>query len=808
MMGNIHIKNKVTASILAVSLSLALVGCETEEEAAESHLKRGKELLEKGDFAAAQLELKTAKQGNKSTGETYFYLALLDEKARNYYAMQDNLEKTLKLEPEHQQAHIKLGKLKLLMGEVDKAHEHADVLLVKNPQDTEALVLKSSVLLREKKQDEALAIINSILETNAVHVEALTLKSMILMQQDKQVEALSLMDKAIAEDEKNVALHLFKVQIHAKQNDVDAVIKDYLTLIALFPKNDTYKITLAKVYAKSGKVDEAESLLRNLVIAKPSELTPKVLLLEFLAATASDKVDAQIQVFSDELANQPKQLFDFSKWMLAKGNGPRAKELLQQVVAEEENSDIGMEANILLAKIAFDSGDYASTENIATTILADSPNSVDAKLLKVRLLLVKEQYAQAHAYLDKIMWSHPKSDEALVLMAQVYLVEGDRQKALNTFKSALNINPANTQAVLATFNHLMAQQDTKYARELIEKALRKEPKNLVFIQKVVQLDLLEEKWDEAGKAVAQLARLAKGQDLAKFYQANIFQGQGKYEQAVAAYKEILVKFPQQRQVLQNLSVCYEKLNKRSEMLSFLQNQIKENKGNVAAVLLLSELYVKDKKYTKATSLLKKLIKDQPQIALVQHHLATVYIAMGKIDKAISVYQEGLKAHPKNIRLSLALASLYEQQKNFKLAVGIYEQLIANAPELDVATNNLATLLVDHYPTAENLKRAQQLTESFANSEQAYYQDTYAWVLLHNGDIKGSVKIFKQLIIKSPNTPVFRYHLGVAEYKDGNNSTALVQIDQAIELAKQGALFPERKVAEQMKQKIINTMRGH
>jgi len=786
MMGNIHIKNKVTASILAVSLGLFLVGCETEEEAAENHLKRGKELLEKGDYAAAQLELKTAKQGNKSTGETYFYLALLDEKARNYYAMQDNLEKTLKLEPEHQQAHIKLGKLKLLLGEVDKAHEHADVLLTKNPQDTEALILKSSALLREKKQDEALAIINSILETNAVHVEALTLKSMILMQQDKQVEALSLMDKAIAEDEKNVALHLFKVQIHAKQNDVDAVIKDYLALIALFPENDTYKITLAKVYAKSGKTDEAENLLRNLVKEKTNDLTPKVLLLEFLAATASDKVDAQIQVFSDELAKQPKQLFDFAKWMLAKGNGLRAKELLQQVVAAEENSDIGMEANILLAKIAFDSGDYASTENIATTILADSPNSVDAKLLKVRLLLVKEQYAQAHAYLDKIIWSHPKSDEALVLMAQVYLVEGDRQKAQNTFKSALNINPANTQAVLATFNHLMAQQDTKYARELIEKALRKEPKNLVFIQKIVQLDLLEEKWDEASKAVSQLARLAKGQNLAKFYQANILQGKGEYEKAV----------------------CYEKLNKRSKMLSFLQNQIKENKGNVAAVLLLSELYVKDKKYTKSISLLKKLIKDQPQIALAQHHLATVYIAMGKTDKAISVYQDGLKVHPKNIRLSLALASLYEQQKKFKLAVGIYEQLIANAPELDVATNNLATLLVDHYPTAENLKRAQQLTESFANSEQAYYQDTYAWVLLHNGDIKDSVKIFKQLIIKSPNTPVFRYHLGIAEYKNGNNSTALVQVDQAIELAKQGALFPERKVAEQMKQKIINTMRGH
>jgi tetratricopeptide (TPR) repeat protein len=182
--------------------------------------------------------------------------------------------------------------------------------------------------------------------------------------------------------------------------------------------------------------------------------------------------------------------------------------------------------------------------------------------------------------------------------------------------------------------------------------------------------------------------------------------------------------------------------------------------------------------------------------------------MGKTDKAISVYQEGLKVHPRNIRLSLALASLYEQQQKYKQAVEIYELLIANNPELDVAANNLATLLVDHFPNANNLKRAQQLTESFAYSEQAYYQDTYAWVLLHNGDTKGALKVFKQLMIKSPKVPVFRYHLGVAEYKNGNNSAALVQIDQAIELAKQGIVFPERKVAEKMKQEIINKIRGH
>jgi len=181
VLGNIRKGNKVK-TVLLVLLTTLLIACETEEEEAERHLQKGVELLKKGDYAAAQLELKTAKQGNKSTAETYYYLALLDEKAKHYLAMEDNLQKTLELEPEHQQARLKLGKLQLLMGKLDEANENSDRLLAKDPQNVEALVLKASVLFKQAQQDEALVMISQVLELNPVNVDALTLKSIILIQ--------------------------------------------------------------------------------------------------------------------------------------------------------------------------------------------------------------------------------------------------------------------------------------------------------------------------------------------------------------------------------------------------------------------------------------------------------------------------------------------------------------------------------------------------------------------------------------------------------------------------------------------------
>ncbi len=807
MVGDMYQGNKVKLSVFLLSLSLVLSGCETEEEAAEGHLEKGIELLEKGDFAAAQLELKSAKKGNKSTADTYFYLALLDEKAKHYLSMQDNLKKTLKLKPEHQQARVKLGKLELLMGELDIADEHAEIMLSKNPQDIDALVLKSSILLKQNEQEKAQGFIDQIIALDPINIDGLTLQAMILMKQAKPTEALELIDKAIKADEKNISLHVFKIKIHGQQKDVEAVINDYLILTSLFPGNEQYKITLAKLYTQSKKLDEAEKLLRDLVATRPNQTKPKILLLEFLTVTKSDQVNQQIDTFTKQLSGKPKQLLNFSKWTLAKGNTEKAKDMLNQIVTQEGHTKVGIEANILLAKIAFDTREYATTKKIAKEILSDKPDQLEAKLLQVRLLLIKEEYDLAKTYLGKVIWSHPKSDEALVLLAQYYLVQGDKRQAQTKFKAALDLNSANIQAFIPVYSGLIAQNDNKYARQVLMKALRKNPQQVVLIQKLVELDIQEKKWQEATNAARQLARIPQQRSLAKFYMANILQKQGECDNSMLIYKELIKEFPEQIRVLQGMRACYEILKKRSDFVVFLNEHLQENNDNIAATLVLSDLHVEDNKYKKAIKLLSALIEKKPKAVFLRQRLAKIYLKLEKPNEAILVYQQGLLALPDNIRLSLSLASLYEQQKQYDKAIRVYEKLHVRNPDLQVVNNNLAVLLVEHFATEDNLQRAFQLVDSFATSEQAYYKDTYAWVLLHMGRINEATEIFKKLIIKSPNVPVFRYHLGYAEFKNENNSSAFSQVSQAIDLAKLGENFPELPLAEKLMVKIVDRMQG-
>jgi len=52
-------------------------------------------------------------------------------------------------------------------------------------------------------------------------------------------------------------------------------------------------------------------------------------------------------------------------------------------------------------------------------------------------------------------------------------------------------------------------------------------------------------------------------------------------------------------------------------------------------------------------------------------------------------------------------------------------------------------------------------------------------LIKLGNITEGLTVLSQIIATSPDIPVFRYHLGVAHYKNGNNSLAINEINKRL-----------------------------
>lgn len=789
VMGNIK------AIVLLTLSALLLEGCNKEDP--QEHLQKGIEYFNKGEYEKAVLELKTSNQSDKKLAETHYYLALLDEKNRQYKAMSENLKKVIELSPTFVDARLKFGKVQLLLGQPDVALDQAEAILKESSQNLDAHLLKASVLMNQKKQSEAEAIVDSVLTKNPNHVDGLTLKSLIYMEKGNTDNALASINAAIKQDPKNVSLRFFKIQIHAKNKNTDGVINDYQELVSLFPDNQDFKITLAQIYAQSGKKKEAEDLLKDLIDNKPNDIDLKLMFLSFLKASYPERVNEQFQKFTEQYKENSRALVTFATWTTAQQNFDDAKALLNRVIELDKDKNQILSAKMLLAKIDFSLKDFDAAKKMVEGILSENGNYIDAKILQARLLITQAKYGEAIDILTKILWDQPNSEEALVLLGKSFLSTGDEKEAEKQFKKALEANPANLEAFTYLYDNALAVKNMDYAQELTEKALRYQPENLYLLEKLARVYISAKMWDGANGTVQKIENLNSPQaiSLAKFLHAKIYQGQGECDKAINLYKELTALVSGSHEILVDMAQCYEKINKKASMVAFLNDLLTANASNTAASIILSDLLISDKQFEKAAAVLTNSINENSKIPELYFALAKVKLAQGDNIAAISVYDEGLKRNPGNAKLLLSQAALCDMQGDFQSAISIYETLLKNNPDLDVATNNLAAILIEHGTNEDDLTKAVKLSERLKNSKQPYYKDTYAWALIKQGNANAGIDLLNQIINSEPEVPVFRYHLAVAHYKNANNGSAIAELREALALAAKQGGFSDQKAAE-------------
>jgi len=782
---------------------IALMGCESPEETAENHLNKGKELFEKGEYDKAILELKTSSQSGDQRSDTYYYMALLDEKNNNFKAMKENLQKTIELDPENLEARQKLGKVYLLFAEFEPALEQANFILQKNPTSEGAKLLKASAYIRQKKNDEANALIDSVLSENANNIDAISLKAAQAFDKNQNDQALSLVDAALKIDEKNLPLRLFKIKINAKQNNSDAVIEDYKALIQLYPEAENFKLSLASLYSMTDKLQLAETLLREMVAKKPVDIEPKLVLLEFLNAKDKERVNAEFKAMLAELGDKQNSVIELSKWMLVAGYTEDAISGLNQVVEADKDSNLGLRAQSILAEIDLNKKDYDKAEKTIAEILAVNSDFVEASLLKARLLMIKGQVDDAVDVLNKVVWTKNDSDDAFMLLGRAYLIKKDNKQADKNFKQALELNPANLQAFVPVYTGYLQANQKETARQYLEKALKTKPNQVALLTYKADLDISEKRWEEAQGTVQRIALFSKNKSVPLYLQANIMQGKAQYEDAVKLYLKLLGDFPGHLNSLVNLVRSYEALNQREKALNFLEKLYSQHSDNLVVLGVLSDLYIANKDFQKAKDLMLKQIKANPADS------APVYLALAKVEALISknpeeivnVYQKGLKDNPDNQQILIALAGIHEQLGHKEQSRSLYEQLVEKNPDNNLAVNNLAALLVDSKVNADQAKGL-TLAERFKNSDNVYFQDTYAWALVKNGQIKEGLDILESLILKQPKLAELRYHLGVAHFEMGNKATALSELKQGLALSdKQKHNFPWKDEAKKLLQEL-------
>lgn len=786
---------KVYKRIMVTAFCLfGVVACGSSVDTASAYIDSGKELLADGKPEKARVEFKNAIQIDPKVSESYYQLALLDEKAKRWKSMFANLSQAEKLDAKHYDAVIKLGQLFLLSGNFDEALTRANRVITEDANNPKAWVLRSSIELKRENYGLAIKDVNHALSLAVDNTEAVSLKAIVLNKQGEAKQALALLTSQLDKTPNDLPLTMIKLSILEEQKDYAAMEVVYEALRTKHAAETWVSVSLAKLYNMQGKYLKAKEVLESFVEAQPANKEAKLLLVSLVQTKEPELAVTLLDGFIRADATAFDLRFKKIGLLISRGQTAAAIADLEAISQQANAGESANKANVMLASFDMQQDNKEAANKRLDEVFLKNPEHEAALLLKARIEVVSGDIDAAVTRLRIILRNNPESEQALVLLAQAYMNSGSVELAEDSFRQALVINPGNTAAALSVAKGLMKSNDLNRTETVLMKALTKTPNNDAILQTLAQVRLLKKDWLGTQSIVDTLFESKKNFAVASYLSARISQGQERYVDAIEEYKKVLQERPGIGRAIQGLAYCSMKLGQQQELLTYLDEFTASNPRQFTAYLVQSNIYAKDKAWEPAIAVLHKGLTVEKKWLGGYSAQASIYLKQKLNDKAISAYLAGLQVAPKSNGLAMQLASLYEQQKDFVKAKKLYEQVLERNATIEPAINNLASLLTDQFRSEANLKKAQEISARFKNATEPYYLDTYGWVNTQLGLLDSAQNALESAVLSAPNVAVFNYHLGYLYQLQNKPVKATQYLNMAKKVAdKQG----DTKMSEQV-----------
>jgi len=197
------------------------------------------------------------------------------------------------------------------------------------------------------------------------------------------------------------------------------------------------------------------------------------------------------------------------------------------------------------------------------------------------------------------------------------------------------------------------------------------------------------------KAAAQAAGGSSEADKANtalrelFAKANQLSQEGKSDEAIAAYKEVLAKNPQIAEAHYNIGFLQgQKKNWPAAEAEYLK-AIEVRPGYGEAISALARVYQDSGQPDKATALLAKAATDNPKDAKVLFNLGVYYLNSQHTEEAVAAFNKAAEADPSNAEVYYYLGTLDVGQNKIPEAIAHLEKYLSMNPSnaQNVATAN-------------------------------------------------------------------------------------------------------------------------
>jgi len=789
------------SQIILVLTAAGLVACSSPEEKMAGFYKKATTYLEQGDLPKARLEFQNALQINPNNVPAIYGLAEIAERSNDWQKAYGLLSKVVELDAKHLDAQLKLGRILIAAGQLDKALAIGEVVKNLNPDRADVLAYRAAVLFKLDDRPGAIQLANQALAKDAGNVDARVVLASERISAGDPEGAIKYLDQGLALDQKNVALQLIKVQALEKLANLGASEEIFRKLIGFYPDNTGFREILAKFYMNHGQKDKAEAELRAIAAVSPKDSQARLDVVRFVNTVRGTKAGiVELEKLIQAEPDNYEYRFALADIYQAENQRADAENVFRAIIAKAPDSPHALRAKGALASAALAAGDKAATNVMINEILAKDARNEQALLLRAGIAIDERRLEDAIGDLRTILRDVPSSARANALLAKAHELAGSKDLAEDHYARAFQASKMAAQFGLPYAEFLLKAGKGKQVESVLKDVLRESPGNIPAMKMLAQAYLTTGNFAGA-QAVADEVGKIEGQGVAaNQIQGAVFAARNNFESSVSSFKRAYELSPSDVQPMVALVRTYLRAGKTKDALAFMKSVVAASPNNLDAHLLLGQLYLQAGEKDAALQSFRSVIERDPKNMSAYQNLFSLYLGDRRYEEADKIIGQGLAAVPNDFGLRLSRASLLELTGKIDEAINLYEVLIKEKPSSEIVANNLASLLTDYRTDQASLKRANDLAQRLKKSDIPQYKDTLGWASYKVGKFDEASAVLKSAAEKQPDLAVLYYHQGMTEIALSNKEAARKSLQKALDMAKDQP-FPQLDLAKKALQDL-------
>lgn len=513
------------------------------------------------------------------------------KKAEEYFA------RASKLDPDNPARRTSLALASMAQGNVSAATLELEQIS-RNDKGTVADRVLIASYLKRNELDKALQAIEVLQKKTPDDPAAFSMLGRVYLAKKDTAAARQSFEKALALNPAYIPAVANLAAIDIAENKPSDARKRFESVLVADPKNANALLALAKLTAPTGgKPDEALALINKAVSGNPTEVAPRLALIEFHLANKDPKKAATAA--QEALAAIP----DKPELMDAAGKA--------QMQAGDTNQALATYAKLATLQPTSTLPDMRTAE-----IQISGKNNEEAAKSLRKALTIKPDLLEAQRSLILVYLAAGKPNDALVIARDVakqrpretvgYVFEGDIQasqkrwpEAVAAYRSGMKQAPS-TELAIRLHKTLLASQNAYEADKTASDWIKAHPKDVAF----------------------------------RLYLGDVATARKDYPAAIQHYRSVVDQQPENALALNNLAWAAGQM-KSPKAIEYAEKANKLAPNQPALMDTLAMLMADKGDTAGAITLLRKALEISPQAAALHLNLARVLISAGKKDEARS-----------------------------------------------------------------------------------------------------------------------------------------------------------------------------